>query len=138
MFCGWRLMNSYEAIQNLGTGLLEIDALTTECKFNGNQIESLSIAHELHGWLIEDLTKHNISVSAVSIASLSVNLELQRAPASSRTKGSFYIGKNGMPIEKGEFFHLKAECRSELDADEAHYQTEKIHYEQWPVGWPET
>lgn len=131
-------MNSYEAIQNLGTGVLEVDALTTECKFNGKQIESLSIAHELHGWLIDDLAKHNISLPAVSRASLWVNLELQLSPAGSRTQGSFYIGKDGVPIEKGEFFHLKAECRSELNADEAHYQAEKIHYEQWPVGWPGT
>ena len=136
IFCGWRLMNSYASLQVLGSGILHIDALTLLCKFNGIETEPLSIAHELNAWLLSDLRKHNILPCALTQATLSVIIDLQRSPAPSNPRGNFYIGKNGLAIEKGEFFQLKAQCKSEIKTDEATYRVERNHYEQWPVGWP--
>lgn len=138
MFCGWRLMNSYANLQILGSGVLEIDALELKCKFNGAAIEPLSIAHELNAWLLVDIQKHNIPASTLKQAKLSVTIDLPCSHAPSNPRGSFYIGKNGLPIEKGDFFKLKAQCKSEIKTDEKNYSVERNHYEQWPVGWPET
>ena len=138
MFCGWRLMNSYKELQELGSGMLEIDVLNLRCHFNGEPVKPLSIAHELHTWLSQDLEQHGISRSQVEGATLSVEVDLARLPNYQGPRGSFYIGKNGKPIEKGEFFRLGAKCKSLLSTDEAKYESARSHQEQWPVGWPET
>lgn len=138
IFCGWRLMNSYPEIQALGSGTLKIDALTLACQFDGVSIEPLSIAHELQAWLAADLLKHNIPITALEEAVLCVSMDLQCSPAPTRPRGSFYIGKNGMPIEKGDLFRLTAQCKSSIKTDETFYEAQRDLHEQWPVGWPET
>lgn len=138
MFCGWRLMNSYKELQALGSGVLVVDALNLTCRFNDADIEPPSIAHELHAWLLTDLEKHNVDRSKIDEATLSVKLNLVRSGKYQGPMGSFYIGKDGKPIEKGEFFRLAAECHSVVRTDEAKYEAARLHQEQWPVGWPET
>jgi len=131
-------MNSYKEIEGLGTGTLEIDALNLGCRFNGSAIEPISMAHELHAWLAQDLEQHGISRTQLEEATLSVAVNLVRTSKYQGPRGSFYIGKDGKPIEKGEFFQLDAECRSLVRTDEARYECSRVHQEQWPVGWPET
>jgi hypothetical protein len=137
MFCGWRLMNSYSELQALGAGLLEIDVLIPACHFNGERVDTLSIAHELHLWLLRDLQKHNIHIASLEEAALAVKIDLTRSPSSKNPRGNFYIGKDGMPITKGEFFKLEAKCKSNVRTKEATYGFERTHHEQWPVTWPE-
>jgi len=131
-------MNSYQELEVLGSGTLEIDAINLACRFNGAAIEPVSMAHELHGWLAQDLERHGNDLSQLEEATLSVALNLARLPKHQGPKGSFYIGKDGKPIEKGEFFRLDAECRSIVRTVEAKYESVRKHQEQWPVGWPET
>jgi len=131
-------MNSYAELQNLGSGVLTIDAIGPVCTFDGHSIAPLSIAFELNAWLLEDALKHNIQISELSSARLTVTIDLQRSPAPTNPRGSFYIGKNGMPIDKGEFFRLSAKCESEIKLGGATYSASRNHFEQWPVGWPNT
>jgi hypothetical protein len=134
MFCGWRLMNSYEELSSLGSGKLEIDALHLKASFNGLETEALSIAHELHIWLKNDLQANNIPSDALYEAKLAIELEITRVPAT-KSQRSFYIGGDGMPIRKGEFFKHIAQCKSTIKTDDAVYESERTHYEQWPVRW---
>jgi hypothetical protein len=76
MFHGWRLMNCWDRILALGSGILEIDALSAECTFNGQPIESLTIAEELRLWLRDDLAAQGIPLTAIRSARLEVQLEL--------------------------------------------------------------
>lgn len=131
-------MNSYKELQGLGSGTLEIDALNLRCQFNGEPVAPLSIAHELHAWLSQDLEEHGILRTQIEEATLSVAVDLVRSPKYQGPQGSFYIGKDGKPIEKGEFFRLTADCKSLVRTDEARYESARTHKEQWPVGWPET
>ncbi|WP_143006633.1 hypothetical protein [Aquimonas voraii] len=130
-------MNSYKELEGLGSGTLEIDALNLHCQFNGEPIAPLSIAHELHAWLSKDLEQHGILRAEIQEATLSVAVDLVRSPKFQGPQGSFYIGKDGKPIEKGEFFRLAADCKSLVRTDEARYGSARTHKEQWPVGWPE-
>src|SRR5689334_12628046 len=41
MFCGWRLIESKPNLVNLGSGILEIDAITGQCVFQGKSIGRL-------------------------------------------------------------------------------------------------
>ncbi|WP_409267756.1 hypothetical protein [Massilia sp. BHUDP2] len=136
MFCGWRLTNSYVELQTLGSGVLDIDVLEAKCNFNGSPISSVSIAHELNGWLLQDKQKHNIPITELSSALLSVVIELARVPAPPSPRSSFYIGKDGKPIDKGEFFKIAANCTSEIRTGDSTYRAIRSHHEQWPVGWP--
>jgi hypothetical protein len=51
MFCGWRLIESKPNLVNLGSGTLEIDAITGQCLFQGKSFEQLTIAEEIRAWL---------------------------------------------------------------------------------------
>jgi hypothetical protein len=51
MFCGWRLIESNPNLVNLGSGALEIDAITGQCLFQGKSIDQLKIAEEIRAWL---------------------------------------------------------------------------------------
>lgn len=138
MFCGWRLMNSYTEIERIGTGKLEIDIITGVCIFNDSQIESLSIAYELNAWVKEDFEKHNITLADIQTVKLVANLTLETSLAQKASQSSFYIGKDGKPIEKGSFYNLSAKLHSIVKTNDAIYQNERTHYETWPVGWPNT
>lgn len=65
MFCGWRLTNAFDNLKQLGSGLLVIDVLALQCRLNGEPIKVLSIADELHTWLLRDLRQHHIPVVSI-------------------------------------------------------------------------
>lgn len=134
MFCGWRLMNSYKELSSLGSGTLAIDALQLKASFNGVETEAPSIAHELHIWLKEDLQANNIPSEAIREAKLVVVFEIARVSAP-KSQRDFYIGRDGMPIREGEFYKLVAQCKSTITTDEALYESQRSHHEQWPVRW---
>jgi hypothetical protein len=54
MFCGWRLIESKPNLVNLGSGTLEIDAITGQCLFQDKSIDQLKIAEEIRAWLRQD------------------------------------------------------------------------------------
>ena len=129
-------MNSYRELSSLGSGTLVIDVLQLKASFNGVETEAPSIAHELHMWLKEDLRANNIPVEAIQEARLVVAFEIDRV-AAPKTQCDFYIGRDGMPIHEGEFYKLLAQCKSTITTDEALYESERSHHEQWPVRWPD-
>ncbi|MEZ5489192.1 MAG: hypothetical protein R3F50_02615 [Gammaproteobacteria bacterium] len=131
-------MNSFQELEALGTGILEIDVKNIECRFNGATIDSISIAHELNAWLSEDLDQHGIDLPSLEEATLIVSINLTRTSRYHDPEGSIYIGKDRKPIKRGDFFSLEAECRSLIRTDEAKYESARTHQEQWPAGWPET
>ncbi len=131
-------MNSYKELVHIGSGQLEIDATAATCTFYGASIEPISIAYEISAWLKEGLEKHKIALFEIESARLTADLTLETTKDSERQHGSFYIGKDGMPIEKGCFYNLEAKLKSAISTDEATYQKARIHYERWPVGWPDT
>jgi hypothetical protein len=135
MFCGWRLMNSYEDLVRLGSGPLVINLLTDDCIFNGQPTHTLTIACELSTWFREDLAKHRIPLAAITEAKLDAELKMETRSAVA-SRGSYYIGKDGKPIEKGDFHTLAARLHSTIATDEASYERSRSHYESWPVGWP--
>lgn len=100
MFLGWRLINCEDRIQALGPGRLEIDVLSVDCTFNGQPIESLSIAWELHHWLRNDLASQCIPVDTICSARLEVQLAFS---------------------EVGRRDWCTMECRSEIATDETAY-----------------
>ena len=63
MFCGWRLLFSFAKLERIGSGTLEIDVLERTCRFEGEEIERLTIADELHAWMTGDLAAHDMATS---------------------------------------------------------------------------
>ena len=86
MFCGWRLIGSKPNLVDLGSGTLEIDAITGECLFAGRIIEQLTIAEEIRAWVRDDLAANEIPVVALNRARLTVNLLFRVVPWSKQTK----------------------------------------------------
>lgn len=74
MFCGWRLIASKPNLLKLGSGTLEIDAITGQCVFQSKITRQLTIAEEIHAWLQQDLATNEIPIAALTGAHLSVKL----------------------------------------------------------------
>lgn len=137
MFGGWRLSNCYEDLERLGSGLLLINVLTAECQMNGAVVKPLSIAAELHIWLLHDFDKHCIELSNIRSAILEADLQIEKARDRKRSGKTIFIAKDRTPIMKGEFVSIAAKCRSEITTDESAYRAQYEFKEAWPVGWPD-
>jgi hypothetical protein len=82
MFCGWRLVGSKPNLVKLGSGTLEIVAITGQCFYQGKTIGPLTIAKEIRAWLQHDLETNKIPIAALTGAHLAVKLH----PASFRKR----------------------------------------------------
>src|SRR5882724_3860401 len=100
MFCGWRLVGSKRMLVELGSGTLEIDALTGQCQLQGEPIVQLPIARELVGWMKQDLATHRIPTTVLVRARLSVRLSFSQVPWNTRTKEIFYSNGEAVRSQK--------------------------------------
>jgi hypothetical protein len=134
MFCGWRLVGSKRMLVELGSGTLEIDALTGQCQFQGKPIPQLPIAMELVGWMKQDLATHRIPTTRLVHARLSAKLSFSQVPWNTRTKETFY--SNGEAMRSQEMHKCIFECASDVATDEAVYRSKRTEIQAWPIGWP--
>tara|TARA_R110001592_G_scaffold321040_1_gene599486 strand:- start:36 stop:431 length:396 start_codon:yes stop_codon:yes gene_type:complete len=129
-------MNSYSEIVELGSGELEIDALTGDCKFEGRAIDQLIIAGALCSWLNDDLATHSIDPSKLLGASVLAKLKLSTITSKKRVTSDYHMGRDGRPIALGQFYRLEIRCNSEVATDEKVYSSEYNDIEEFPHGWP--
>lgn len=134
MFCGWRLMESKATLLKLGSGSLEIDAITGKCVFQGKPTGQLSIAEEIHSWLRQDLAANNIPIAALTGARLSVKLSFAVVPWKKNTAEIFY--SDGKAIRTEEMNRCVMECNSTVTTDESVYRSKLTEVQEWPLGWP--
>lgn len=137
MFCGWRLVNSYAEIESLGTGILEIDALTGDATFNGNTSSALPIAGELHAWFLDDCNTHDIPISQISTATLTASLELTTADWKRRKARNSWFNQDGTRLVSHKIKRCVIECKSTITTDEGfEYRSQHKSLEEWPEGFP--
>jgi hypothetical protein len=136
MFCGWRLVNSYERLPGLGSGTLAIDALTGSCSFEGVPIEPLNIAGELQAWLSDDLSASRIPPESLTRAVLTARLTYSTTPRSGRVTKVYFFRSDGTTTRSTAYHRLLIECESEVATDEAVYRSRYRDIEEWPEGWP--
>ena len=134
MFCGWRLVGSKRMLVELGSGTLEIDALTGQCQFQSKPIVQLPIAIELVGWMEQDLATQRIPTNVLARARLSVELSFSQVPWNTRTKVIFY--SNGEAVRSQKMHKCIFDCDSEVATHEAVYRSARTEAQEWPVGWP--
>ena len=134
MFCGWRLIGSKPNLVDLGSGTLEIDAITGECLFAGRIIEQLTIAEEIREWVRDDLAANEIPVVALNRARLTVNLLFRVVPWSKQTKEIFYSDAGVVHTENMN--QCTMQCESNVATDEAVYDSRLTEVQEWPIGWP--
>jgi hypothetical protein len=118
----------------LGSGTLEIDALTGQCEFQGKLVVQLPIAKELVGWLQQDLAKHRIPTAGLVRAHLSAKLSFSQIPWNTKTKENFY--SNGKAVRSKDMHKCIFECDSEVTTGKTVYRSKQTEIQEWPVGWP--
>ncbi len=92
MFCGWRLFRYKPSLLKLGSGTLEINAITGQCLFQGKTIGQLTIAEEIRAWLQQDLATNKIPIAALTGAHLAVKLSFSVVPWNEPAREIFYSG----------------------------------------------
>jgi hypothetical protein len=120
----------------LGSGILEIDALTGACAFDRRPIKQLSIANELYSWLRDDLKRYQIPLDGLIRARLSAQLRFSKIPWSARTRKEEKFFDKGLLFQTSKMHRCEIDCRSEVATDEAVYRGQYSDVEEWPVGWP--
>lgn len=132
MFCGWRLINSYNAIAELGSGVLSINVPTAKCDFNGKEIKSIHIAGELQFWFQKELADNNIPAEAVISAEVVAELEVKFIESKKRTKASYFFSSDGKHIKSVKIYQCKIDCYSKIITNEAEYRGRSTGVEEWP------
>ena len=136
MFCGWRLVNSYADIEALGSGTLNIDALTGDATFNGSPTNPLAIAGELHAWLAEDCESNGIPLGELRSATLTAELDLSKTEWKQRQSRDHWFDHKGAEIVWRQINRCVIECNSTIETDETEYRSQFHDLEEWPEGFP--
>jgi hypothetical protein len=136
MFCGWRLVNSYSEIESLGSGTLEIDALTGDATFDGQPTKSLAIAGELHAWLRQDCDSNNIPMDHIHAAKLTAALDLKKTDWKKRQSRDHWFDHKGAEILWRQINRCIIECNSLITTDACEYRSRYHDLEEWPEGFP--
>jgi hypothetical protein len=136
MFCGWRLIQSKPNLLNLGSGTLEIDAITGQCHFQGKSIGQLTIAEEIRAWMEQDLATNRIPIADLMGAHLKVKLSFSVVPWNATTKEIFY--SDGKVVRTEEMNRCVMECDSKITTDETFYSSQLVEAQEWPLDWPVT
>jgi hypothetical protein len=134
MFCGWRLIESKPNLLKLGSGTLEIDAITGQCVFQGKTTGPLTIAEEIRAWLQQDLATNKIPIAALTGAHLAVKLSFSVVPWNEPTREIFYSDGKAIPTE--QMNRCVMECDSNVTTDESAYRSKLMEVQEWPLGWP--
>ena len=134
MFCGWRLIESKPSLLNLGSGTLEIDAITGQCRFAGETTGQLDIAEEIRAWLRRDLESNEIPIAALTGARLVVELSFSVVPWNERT-GEIFVS-DGKATRTDQMNRCIINCESKVTTDEAIYRCRLMETQEWPIGWP--
>ena len=134
MFCGWRLIGSKPNLLKLGSGTLEIDAITGQCLFQGKTIGQLAIAEEIRAWLQQDVATKKIPIVALTRAHLAVKLSFSVVPWNEPAREIFY--SDGKAIRTEEMNRCVMECNSNVTTDESVYRSKLTEVQEWPLGWP--
>ena len=120
----------------LGSGTLQIDAITGNCTFQGKQIDQLGIAEEIRAWMRDDLRANDIPADTLIDARLSVKLSFSIVPWSAPKQEVFYT--EGKTLQTEKMNRCVIECESHVTTDEDVYPSQLTEVQEWPVGWPET
>ena len=134
MFCGWRLIESKPSLLKLGSGTLEIDAITGQCRFEGKTTGPLNIAKEIFAWLRRDLESNEIPIAALTGARLAVELSFSVVPWNERT-GEIFLS-DGKVARTPQMNRCIMKCESNVTTDEVVYRSTLIETQEWPIGWP--
>jgi hypothetical protein len=134
MFCGWRLTSSKARLVLLGSGFLHIDAVLGYCDFHDELIDPLPIVSDLCASVKQHLRATNSPEGKLIDAELTVRLTFSVVPWNEEVRESFYTG--GTAVRTKEMHRCVMQCRSDVIADDAAYQSELTQVQEWPIGWP--
>jgi hypothetical protein len=135
MFCGWQLRFDKPALSRLGSGILTIDAISAACQFNGQPIETLSIAKALQTWLSEELARLGLAADAIKRAHLEAVLDLSKIAWSDRSSNEQWF-RDGKQVVWENLYRCEIRCTSEVATDEIIYHGTRSDLEEWPSEWP--
>ncbi|MFA5260882.1 MAG: hypothetical protein WC450_06615 [Candidatus Omnitrophota bacterium] len=128
IFCGWRLVNSHEALTKLGSGEIRIDLLKKQAFFNEQLLNEFNIAEEMYTWFYKDLSQHNIDIRFIKEASFTATLCIKALQGKRQSKEIW-------TTQIKEYISCTISCKCVLFTDEAEYSHSLKDIDEWPNGW---
>ncbi len=119
----------------MGSGTLEIDVLERTFRFEGEEIERLTIADELHGWMAGDLVAHDMTASDLREASIRARLILKRIREEDRQTTGIYSIPGKQRLGQQDYIVCDIWCNSRVATNEKVYVSDYHDLEEWPLGW---
>jgi hypothetical protein len=135
MFCGWRLILSKPMLLDLGSGTVEIDALTGQCMFQNNPTPQLPIAKDLLAWTKEELVSHHIAIAGVIRARIAAKLTFAQVRWKIRTAETCFADDGDARSMK--LHQCTFDCESEIAMDAIVYHSRLREVQEWFLGWPQ-
>ena len=129
MFCGWRLTESKPILVELGSGAVEIDALTGECTFRNMPMPQLPIAKDLVALVENKLAFRRISSADVTRARLVANLSLTRVPWNLRITMMFPVVDEAESSKRSH--QCSVDCESQVVIDGIVYRSRLKEVQEW-------
>jgi len=77
MFCGWQLVNDFEELEKLHSGVIEIDVKNGKCEVDGVTNDKLTMPLVLNDWLLRDMAENDIQLSDIDEAHLTVSFDMK-------------------------------------------------------------
>lgn len=127
MFCGWQIHGDWEELTRMGSGELEIDVLTGDCRHDGLSLPSLGIAGVLRTWLEGDLQGSGIPRESVDQALLVVDFVTRESDTQRDPNTEF-------PGAEPPFVHCDLVLRSLLVSGLDRYEATREDALEWPKG----
>jgi hypothetical protein len=135
MFCGWRLVDSKPNLVKLGSGILEIDAISGKCLFERREIERLTVASELCASVQRHLAAAKTPIATLTGATLVITLSFSVVPWNERKRETFYVA--GKVVRTTEMNRCVIRCQSQVATNDTTHRSELTEVQEWSLNWPD-
>jgi hypothetical protein len=131
----WELINSYEQIKRIGSGIYKYDILNANSTLNDKYSEKLNIYYALDSFFTVELKRMKINKSDFTKAEIEITINLSLTNSKEIISTETFYDKLGKQTRVNKINKIDFVCSSLLETSEATYRAKLENSIGWPEGW---
>jgi hypothetical protein len=135
IFSGWELINSYEQIKRIGSGVYKYDFINDSSTLDDKCSEKLNIYYALESFFTEEIKRMKIERSDFSKVEIEITINLSLTDSKEVISTETFYEKSGKQIKANKINKIDLVCSSLVETDEATYSAKLENSVGWPEGW---